>query len=56
MAFVRQLGADQADVVVKTDDEAAVTSVIDAVAGPKPTAKTIREEAPRGSSATRSMV
>lgn len=51
MALLHELGVDQSDVVMKSDGEAAIEVVIDDLVGLRPMAKTIREEAPYGSSA-----
>lgn len=52
VTFLRQLGAGQAGMIIKTDGEATVKAMVDDVAGLRPMAKTIREEAPRRSSAS----
>lgn len=53
MSFLREVGEGQADIVVKTDRGAeAGMAVIDDLAGLRPTSKTIRKEAPCGSSAS----
>lgn len=44
MAFLRGMGMDQSDIVMKIDGEAAMKVVLDDLAGVRPTAKTIREE------------
>jgi len=55
-AFLREIGAGQVDVIMKSDGEAAIKAVIDDVAALRPTVRTIREEAPRGSSASNGIV
>ena len=55
-AFLRELGVDKMDVILKSDGEPAIKAVIDDVAALRPTAKTIREEAPRASSGSNGIV
>lgn len=50
IAFLLQLCADRTDVVIKSDAEAAMKAVADDVAALRPWARTMREEALRGSS------
>ena len=41
IAFLREIGADQVDVIMKSDGEAAIKAVIDDVAALRPTVRTI---------------
>lgn len=52
IAVLREMCMDQADIVIKSDGEAAIKAVTDDLAGLPLAAKTMREEALRGSSAT----
>ena len=50
MAFVRELGYEYSPIILKSDGEAAVKAVIDEVALARGGTRTIKEEAPKGSS------
>ena len=56
MAFIRELGLAEADIIMKGDQEAAIKAVIEKVAGMRPTARTIPEHSPVGSSGSNGVV
>ena len=56
VAFIREVGYEDCTIIMKTDGEAALKAVVDEVARMRGTAKTIREEAPKGASQSNGII
>lgn len=56
LAFLREIGAEKTDVIMKSDGEAAIKALMENVVALRPATRTIREEAPRGSCASNGVV